>query len=149
MDYSTFAHIKSLLETLRKPEYEHYRRAFKKMAKKLKKRKEKGKKQPGKHKTKIRKYFGLLSLVDWWYLVFRTHKGRGAYLLLRLIKEHPEILDAPIDDNTLWSYLTNEEDWDQAEDDSDDDELPDTDPDTNEAENDIGPLPFPPPGGGW
>lgn len=154
MDYRTFTCIKSLIETLKDPKYANYKKAFIKMATKLKKRKKKPKeKVHGKHKTKIRKYFGLLSLWDWWYLVFRTINGKGAYLFLRLIKDHPTILDVTVlTDQQLWDYIVNLNNWDQAEEDFNDDEVPDPDPEepvTNEAENDIGPLPFPPPGGGW
>ena len=145
LDQAVFVNIKSLLEILRKPEYANYKKAFEKMAKKLKKKR---KKPRDKHNTKIRKYFGLLSMRDWWYLVFRTEKGKGAYLFLRLIKEH-DAINQPISDTQLWDYIMDTDNVDQAEEDSDVDEEPNTDPDTNEAENDIGPLPFPPPGGGW
>jgi hypothetical protein len=129
LDTKIFLYIKKLLKILKElDEKDHYREAFKKMAKALG------------GKTGIRTYFGLLRLEEWWYLVFRTHKGRGAYLFLRLLKQK-QLLDSDkeISDEDLGDFIANCENWNQAKTDSDSD-VPESDT-KNTAKNNIGPNP--------
>lgn len=130
MDYKTFTHIRSLLKAIRLLEPDDdYLMAIREMVESLKKGKP----------TKIRFYFGLLRRKEWWYLVFRTHRGSGAYLFLRLLEKKG--VDKPIEDRVLWRFVKDPENWKQAEKDSvadepDDEEEP---PPRNTATNNIGP----------
>ena len=53
---------------------------------------------------RIRNSFRLLSLEDWWYLVFRTHGGKGAYLFLKVLKLN-------LSDLQLWNYIGDCANW--------------------------------------
>ena len=122
---------------LRREEYKEYRQAFVKMAKALK-----GGKRP-----EVYRYFGLISIKDWWYLLFRTRAGSGAYLFLRLIADNAKLLTAEDDDfgkldvdQIIWKYLSVCKNVEQAETDSEEDPVPGE----TTAENEKGPLPYPP-----
>lgn len=156
----TYLRIKSLLKTLKSlpKKYEPLKRAFRVMV--LSK------------PRNIRKYYGLLSLEDWWYLVFRTANGRGAYLFIRLLEENikdkaalsksidpldvaiANLLD-PKKDPYIWDFISSCKNCKDADDDKEEDEPPPEEPEpspedpdnTEQAEKEIGPLPYPPGGG--
>ncbi|MFW9958086.1 MAG: hypothetical protein ACFFCT_08445 [Candidatus Odinarchaeota archaeon] len=86
--------------------------------------------------TRMRRYFALFSLEDWWYLVYRTYERRGAFLFLRLYQKHG--LDKLTKGSTLWKELKKSENWKNAEEDSKRDPAEPvqcTDSDTNLIEN--------------
>lgn len=137
MDMKTFIHIRSLLKIIREAKEikEKTKRqkqalaAFNRMSKAL---------ADGNKGTRIRRYFALFWLEDWWYLVFRTYKRRGAYLFLRLLNDRPDLLTKKIDGKHLWELISDHKRWVQAAKDSDSEEAEPqdcTDEETNEIEN--------------
>ena len=113
-------HMKSLLRLIK--QNEEVKKLFNKMVDKMRKG------QP----VELRRYIRLLSIKDWWYLVFRTFRGRGAYLFIKILA------DGITDDEKLWIYVSICKNWAEAAQAAEADE---TDP---EEENEVGPYPYPP-----
>lgn len=103
MDYKTFYHIQSLLKTVEKRK--ELAKIFAEMAKDTR-------------SGKLGRYYRMFSLKDWWYLVFRTYRGRGAFLFLKVLGKN-------LTDDELWEFIADCENWD-------------------EEDNEVGPYPFPP-----
>ena len=142
MDSKTLELMKSLIETIGRNE--EVRKAFQKML------------IFGEGKRRIRRFYGLLSIKSWWYLVFRTCKGRGAYLFLRMLEELGILtkkgeFKLPKDWKEIWKYICNCDHSKVAQKEAEEDytippwptpdapEEPEPEPDTQTAESEIGP----------